>query len=51
MILIFPLPPQAQVIDVEKLLPDEFTIASDPKFNQIGLSHTVFGRKTDKMFF
>lgn len=49
--LIFPLPAQAQVIQGEKLLPDELTIANNPKFNQIGFSHTVFGRKTDKMFF
>lgn len=49
--LIFPLPAQAQVIQGEKLLPDELTIASNPKFNQIGFSHTVFGRKNDKMFF
>lgn len=35
----------------EKLLPDEFTIAGNPKLNQIASSHTVFGRKTDKMYF
>lgn len=49
--LIFPLSAQVQVISGEKLLPDEFTIINNPKFNQIGSSHTVFGRKTDKVFF
>lgn len=46
----FSLPAQIQVIQGEKLLPDDFTIAGNPKLNQIASSHPMEGRTTKCTF-